>query len=123
MDKTLGAARPVRKAATALALGLAVSSAAAAADRAKVVRSYASNTILCLAGCDGKAPAVVGHSSLIPARPIARRNPIDDNLVLRDVWCGDTGGCIALNHVAPPRLRDHEPWHSGPTIAVHHYWW
>ena len=72
---------------------------------------------MCLAGCRDRAPVVIGHSLNTPTRPEPPLSPSPYGEVLRNVWCGQRGGCIALNHIAPPRLRDRDE----TTISVYHY--
>lgn len=67
---------------------------------------YAPNAVTCVAGCRDKAPQLSDTASLLPTDPLPKPHHYDNNMVLRDVWCGEQGSCIALNHIAPPRLRD-----------------
>lgn len=67
------------------------------------------------------APAAVGIAPFTPTFPVYVRTASDPNLVLRDVWCGDGGGCVALNHVIPPGLHygDRDPVDSIAVFIVH----
>ena len=95
---------------------LALSAPAFAGESAKPSPSaYPDNKIFCLAGCAKSAPVVAGDVPNVAGHPSYTRRDPDANLVLRDVWCGDTGSCIALNHVIPPGFYDREVHES---IAV-----
>ena len=87
---------------------------AAAADPAPAPVHYQANAVTCVAGCRDTPPQTVATSTVLPTDPLPPPRRYDNNLVLRDVWCGDQGSCIALNHVAPPRLRD---WDSDTYIT------
>ena len=84
--------------------------------------SYPPNSISCVAGCKETPPQVVATSTVLPTNPLPKPHRFDNNIVLRDVWCGDRGGCIAFNHIAPPHLRDHGAFYDTPHyIAVFHF--
>jgi hypothetical protein len=70
--------------------------------------AYPDTKIYCLAGCARPAPVVAGDVPNVAGHPSFTRRDHDANLVLRDVWCGDTGSCIALNHVIPPGFHDRD---------------
>lgn len=100
----------------ALAAAVALSASAFAGDGAKPApSSYPDDKIFCLAGCAKPAPVVAGDVPNVAGHPSYTRRDHDANLVLRDVWCGDAGGCIALNHVIPPGFYDRDVHES---IAV-----
>jgi hypothetical protein len=77
------------------------------------------DAILCIAGCDSPPPVVVGRAPMTRARPLSLPADGDITYRMRNVWCADGGSCVAVNHIAPPRLRDgHET-----TISVFYRRW
>ncbi len=106
------------KVAAAVAILLAASSPqVAAAERVRGVAGKIGGAIVCLAGCDRAPPVVVGRAPMTPTRPLPNRGSEDVSYRMRNVWCGDGGSCVAVNHIAPPRLRDTYE----PSIAVFHH--
>lgn len=93
-------------------------SPASAAERGRGVAGKNGGAIVCLAGCDSAPPVVVGRAPMTPARPLSQPTSQEDvSYRMRNVWCGNGGSCVAVNHIAPPRLRDS----YDPSIAVFHY--
>ncbi len=78
----------------------------AAAGSAPPAPHYAANAVMCVAACKDTPPQTIDSSSLLLTDPLPPPHQYDNNLVLRDVWCGEQGSCIAFNNIAPPRLRD-----------------
>jgi hypothetical protein len=97
---------------------LALSAPVFAGDSAKPAPgAYPDNKIFCLAGCAKSAPVVADDVPNVAGHPSYKRRDLDANLVLRDVWCGDAGGCIALNHIVPPGF--HEPeYHDSIAVFI-----
>jgi hypothetical protein len=97
---------------------MALSGPAFAGESAKPLPSaYPDNKIFCLAGCAKPTPAVAGDVPNVAGHPSFTRRDLDANLVLRDVWCGDAGGCIALNHIVPPSFHESE-YHDSIAIFI-----
>ena len=106
----------------AAATAVALASPASAEDATAKRPYYPPNSVSCVAGCKETPPQVVATSTVLPTNPLPKPHRFDNNIVLRDVWCGDRGGCIAFNHIAPPRLRDHGDFYDTPHyIAVFHF--
>lgn len=101
----------------ALAMLPIVVSPAGAAERGRGVAGKNGGAIVCLAGCDSAPPVVVGRAPMTPARPLSQPDSDDVSYRMRNVWCGNGGSCVAVNHIAPPRLRDS----YDPSFAVFHY--
>jgi hypothetical protein len=100
-----------------ISLPIVASQASSAAERVRGVAGKNGGAIVCLAGCDSAPPVVVGRAPMTPTRPLPQPSSEDVSYRMRNVWCGNGGSCVAVNHIAPPRLRDS----YDPSIAVFHY--
>lgn len=91
-------------------------SSVGAAERAR--RHSDGGPILCLAGCYAPGPVAVGRAPMTPTRPLPDPGSQDERYPISNVFCGNGGSCVAVNHVAPPFLRDGHDI----SISVFHRW-
>lgn len=98
---------------------IAALAAASSGGAAQPARRHADGgPILCLAGCYAPGPVAVGRAPMIPTRPLPDPGSQDERYPMSNVFCGNGGSCVAVNHVAPPYLRDGRDI----SISVFHRW-